>query len=699
MLSACLPFQKQALHTLDDLDESTIVVDPGSAIKTDRRQALQHYQEFLAVGPDTVLEREAMRRVADLQLEIDNGTGESNDRAQRKADAENVDANISENENPEAAVLLYQDLLDTYPNQTGNDQLLYQLARAYDDSGRPDKAYETLGTLVTDYPDSPFVAEAYFRQAEMDFLHDDYTLAEPEYQKVLDFGEQTPFYQRARYKLGWSLFKQESYERALAVFFTILDFKLGAGNSTVRPTDLSLPDKEFVEETLRVISLSFSYLGGANAINEYFSQRPDIHYEDLVYTALATLFLEKERYFDAALTYRGFSDRHPRYFLAPAFLIKAIDTYRKGGFQPQVLAAMNSFAQTYDLDRPYWQRHSPSTQAETINSLREIMDALALHYHALAQKTHAPADYEQAIGWYRRYLTDFPAAPRSIELHYLLAEALYETQRYGEAAVAYEQTAYDYPSHPMDKKAAQAAIVAFDHQAESAPEAERTLWHLRALASRLRLADRFPHHAQAATSLARATQDYFTLGEYDPATVTAGRLLAMNPLPASDLRQSAWLVLGHIGFDQRSYVESEKAYHQALTLMSVKDSRRPDIVERLASAIYKQGEDLRSTGDLAGAAAQFLRVAVAAPGSAIVASAEYDAAAALITLKQWSKAIAVLEAFRDRFPDRQQDDISVKLAAAYLEDGQGLKAAHEFEHIGSVQGDPSLRQEALWRSV
>ncbi|MBI1195910.1 MAG: tetratricopeptide repeat protein [Gammaproteobacteria bacterium] len=696
LLSACLPFQKQQLRTLSDLGDGDIAVHPDSDIDADRKKALQRYKAFLAANPDAVLEREARRRVADLQLEIDNASrAASGKRTPKSGDV----ADDSETENLDATAKLYEDLLNTYPNQNGNDQILYQLARAYDDGGRQDDAYTILGRLVTDYPESSFVPEAYFRRAELNFLRGDYALAEPQYRQVLAFGEQTPFYQQARYKLGWSLFKQESYEPALAVFFACIDSKLKRDAATT-PADLNLPDREIVDETLSVVSLSFSYLGGPDAIDEYFAKHPNVAYEDQVYSALAALFQKKERYFDAARTLQSFADRHPMYFSAPVFLTKAIETYRQARFQSQALDAMTAFAERYDLNRPYWQRHSPSAQKQTVDTLRETLDALARHFHALAQKSHAEDDYARAVDWYRRYLADFPAEPQSMELHYRLAEALFEVRRYDEAAVEYERTAYAYPDHAWNRKAANAAVVAFDLQAETVQEPDRKLWHLRALASRLRLADRFPDHSQAAPALARATQDYFALEDYEPAAIGAERLLKLRPLPASSLRRVAWLVQGHIDFDQRDFPGAENAYREALALMMPNDKMRPDIEEKFASSIYQQGDDLRKSGDLAGAANQFLRVAAAVPGSAIVAAAEYDAAAALITLKQWPRAIAVLARFRAGFPNHElREEVSVKLAAAYLENGQGLEAAREFEHLGTVQGEPGLRQDALWRSA
>ncbi len=59
---------------------------------------------------------------------------------------------------------IYQKLLED-PLGKGNDRVLYQLARAQQNSGETDKAIVTLQKLEHDYPASPLVADAHFRAA------------------------------------------------------------------------------------------------------------------------------------------------------------------------------------------------------------------------------------------------------------------------------------------------------------------------------------------------------------------------------------------------------------------------------------------------------------------------------------------------------------------------------------------------------
>src|SRR5262249_30401861 len=97
----------------------------------------------------------------------------------------------------------------------------------------------------------------------------------------------------------------------------------------------------------------------------------------------------------------------------------------------------------------------------------------------------------------------------------------------------------------------------------------------------------------------------------------------------------------------------------------------------------------------------FLRVARVAPDSKIRSTAEYDAGAQLITLKQWDRAIEVLEAFRRENPKHElANDVTRKLAVAYSETGRAGQAAQEFERIAANPAEsPAVQREALLQSA
>ncbi|MCK4834060.1 MAG: tetratricopeptide repeat protein, partial [Gammaproteobacteria bacterium] len=82
------------------------------------------------------------------------------------------------------AIELYKGLLKKYPLFERNDQVLYQLSRAYEETGQIDIAMKTLEQLIQQYPQSRHIDEAQFRRAEYFFVRKKYLDSEESYQAV-----------------------------------------------------------------------------------------------------------------------------------------------------------------------------------------------------------------------------------------------------------------------------------------------------------------------------------------------------------------------------------------------------------------------------------------------------------------------------------------------------------------------------------
>jgi hypothetical protein len=109
----------------------------------------------------------------------------------------------------------------------------------------------------------------------------------------------------------------------------------------------------------------------------------------------------------------------------------------------------------------------------------------------------------------------------------------------------------------------------------------------------------------------------------------------------------------------------------------------------------------RDMGMLEEAVTHFTRLGQVVPDSEFRMTAEYDAAAALINLKAWGRASAALEKFRADYPDSEfADEITQNLAVSYLESGNGVQAAQEFERIAvAATSTDDIRREALWKAA
>ena len=680
--------------TLKDLERADVQVDTEARIVGSEAKAMESYRLFLDVASDDpLLKAEAMRRLADLQLET--------------ADVEELASNVESLGNLGSTIGMYEQLLQSYPNYAKNDLVLYQLARAYEAEGRIDDSMATLDRLIERYPNTAQLDEAQFRRGETLFVQKRYRDSERAYAVVLEEGDSSPFYEQALYKHGWAMFKQQLYEESLTSFFGLLDRQLGTDNAASGDRDpavlysaMGRAQQELVDDTFRVLSIGFSYLDGPESISRHFSRRGARPYAFIAYTNLGDLYLEQERYQDAADAYHAFVELDPYHAKAPLLQVEVIEAFKKGAFADLVLEGKENFVETYGPGSPYWQRFTFEQQPEVVAHLKSNVTDLAAYHHAEAQKTKESREYAAAARWYRTYLQSFPDDANAAQTNFLLAEVLFESGNFRDAASEYERTAYAYPFHDKGGEAGYAALLAYAKHEEELRGSERADWHRRAIDSSLRFAEGYPTHVQAGPVQTDAAEKLFALGEFGRARDVGRQVVARTPPVEPALQRTAWTVVAHSEFDLQDFAAAETAYVQLAGFVPGDDPQRSEITERIASSIYKQGEQARSAGQLDVAVNHFLRVAQAAPSSPVRATAEYDAGAALIQMGDWQRATTVLENFRSSFPNHAlAADVTTKLAVAYVEVGNSARAASEFERIADGDGPIEVKREALWRSA
>ena len=694
LLSAALPqlaaAQSTKGTTIGDLTSHKVEVHKDTAASASSTRAMENYRRFLELqNTDPKLRAEAMRRLGDLNLDA----GEM-ERLEKEVTA--VDLQGGE------AIKLYSTLLKAYPDYARNDQVLYQLSRAYETTGQPDAALATLDRIVQGYPQTPQIDEVQFRRGELLFSAKRYPEAEHAYAAVIAHGTATGFYQQSLYKHGWSLFKQSLTLESLPSFGGVLDRELGSTPAkAVRLESLKRADRELVEDTLRVMSVTFSYNDGVSSLEKYVQQHGARPYNWLLYERLGDLYVDKQRYQDGASVYRAYVARDPYTDHAPDLDMAAIEAYGKGGFSQLVLDGKHEFVEHYNFDSPYWKTRSRESNPRVVQELKTNLKDVATYFHASAQKSGRVADYQEAARWYRDYLKSFPGDADSAQTNYLLAEALYEGHQYSEAATEYEHTAYGFPRNEKSATAAYAALVSYQKGEEGLTGADKEAWHKRATDSGVKFAQTFPEHPDSAGVITRAAEEIFASGDRTRAITVSQSILARQPPVDAAKQRIAWTIIGQSYFDQGQFAKAEPAYLQARQLTVGDDKMRSDLTERLAASVYKQGEAKQKAGDAAGAVEDYLRVERVAPQAKIAANAQYDAAAQLITLKQWDRAIVVLEGFRRAYPGNPlQRDVTTKLAVAYSSANRPGAAAAEFEQIAANPAeDKAVQREALMQSA
>src|SRR6188768_4267175 len=527
--------------------------------------------------------------------------------------------------------------------------------------------------------------EVQFRRGELLFSAKQYRPAQDAYGFVVSKGDKSTFLTQSLYKHGWSLFKQGLNDESLPSFAGVLDRTvLSKSSHKLIPVDkLPRASRELADDTLRVMAVTFSYDDDSvAAIDRFLAGHGNPAYAPIIYSRLGDLYVEKERFQDAAAVYRAFATREPNSEFSPGLSQQAIEAYRKGGFTELVLEGKREYVALYNYGTTFWQGRNKADYPNIAKELKTNLKDVATYFHAEAQKTKKVDQYREAARWYRTYLESFPDDPESFGTNYLLSETLYSSEDYQGAATEFTKTAYNYPRNPRSAEAAYAALGSFAKYEATLPPAEKIEAHKLAVDAGVKFGTSFPEHPDSAGVLTRAAEDIFAAQDLQRSIEVANLVLAHQPPADQPKRRIAYSIIGESNFDLMQFAEAEKAYIAARDLLPPNDKMRNDLTERIASSVYRQAEAKQKGGDDAGAVEDFLRIAQVAGTSKIAAQAEYDAGAQLITLKDWPRAITVLERFRTNNPKSEfTADVTRKLAVAYGETGQAGQAAVEFERI------------------
>ena len=676
--------------TLADLDLQPVVVKPSSLPGKSLESLQQSYDELLSVIEQPELREQLSYRLADVEILL--------------AEKQQELAVTVEDGYYSDAILAYQSILTQYPGQPANGEILYQLSRAYDLQGQQANSVATLRRLIAEYPQHSRRSEAWFRLGEFSFAQNNYPEAIESYNKVVKGEPQSEFFPISAYMLGWSHFKLEQYDGSLHAYTAMLDSTFEQQDTVDFSSHYQALPKgqlKLVKDTLRIMGLLFSYAGNAKGVERFYQKIGHRPYEHLIYDELAQQHLNNDRYRDSADVLRSFVELYPQHPQSIGFFVRHIDAYILGDFPSLVLPAKEDFVEVFGITGAFADALFTHPEHPARAYLHPYIKELAQFEHSFAQQVKARVSdetlaaekkqnliaqqalaYQKAARWYREFMQTFPSDPDVMNMHFYLAEALFEAEQFNVAANEYTAFSRTYPEHEQSANAAYSAILAV----QRLPENEQNHRLQRLLTVQKEFVDRFVGDARAVPVAEQLMRHYFASEAYQQAGSWSQWLLANvkggeNPQDMARLLASARLIRAHSDYALDDFEGAELGYRELLAkpadLVSLEGiATEKQIEERLAASIYKQAEKGIAEKQIDVAVAHLKRILSDTPGSELRIAAQFDAATYLLDLSQWGESIALLEDFQQQYPNHTlANDIPEKLLFAYEQNAQWLDAA------------------------
>ncbi len=674
---------------------------------------------------------------------------------------ESEQAQITAVNNPshsyQQSIVTIKHLLANNPDEKTKEQLLYQLAKAYDLTGEQGKTLAVIEELIALYPSSAYLLELHFRRAEILFSTQKYSQALPSYKYVIESNKTHGYLTIALYMQGWSYFKLDQYEQSLVTFSQILDQKLSQDliNSVNGREDfltkLPASDREMVNETFAVMSVIFSNLYDIKSIENHYKNIGVRSYSFLSIDFLAKLYLNKQRFNDSYDVYNEFVRRYPQHRVTPVFALNKLQVLAAANFPSRLAREQKEFVNSYQPNSDFWFEKDGQNESVVRPVIYDLMQSFTQKAHLSARqlknkysvkgvikqghRSKIISAYNEANIWYKQLIANFPNDEQISKTRFYLADSFYESEQYAQAAKLYRMIAYP----EMDKSGAvdtfandagYALILTVDAiDSTQLNKENQQLLIAKQLQAKIMFLSNFTADKRILSVRHELVKQYYKIEQY-PLAIENALLALESPLQQSDKQINFSLsVIADSYYTLENYPEAERYYLRLLD-GKLNKKRKTDVIEQLAASIYQQAklqltpleQKLAQQQNKANSLAKnsavevnnnqieaevlanrklaikhFLRLLAKAKLSSLSLNVQYELASLYLAIKQWPDAIEALTQFQLLYPKHELNaDIDTKLAYAFQQSEQWQKAANKLRDIWQTQPKTEATRTMLW---
>lgn len=415
-----------------------------------RGEAIERFEAFLRKYPnDDVYTPDAMFRLAELYFEksSDEFLTESRGFESEIMAWERGDRS-TEPQAPEPrfdkTIGLHNELLQRFPDYRFADAARYLLGYAYGEMGRQDEALASYQALVDNHPGSKLVPETWTRIGEIHFdgnTTESLDKAVVAYRNVLDHPD-SPYYDKALYKIAWTYYRLNRYEDSVDNFLALVRF----ADEQRRLTGVS--GSELRSEALEYIAISLADpdWGGLDRARQVLGPIEQESFAQEAWKRYGEVLFEQTRYQDAIAVLSYTLQRFPNAPTNPEAQAQIVRAYEQLRDFDGATEAREQLVQRYGQGSDWASANADDEKAlaNAASLTEKSLSTAALFRHEQAQRLRAEGkdaeskvQYAAAAAAYRDYLERFPETTRAYDFTFYLAETLYYSGDYVQAAERY----------------------------------------------------------------------------------------------------------------------------------------------------------------------------------------------------------------------------------------------------------------------
>jgi tetratricopeptide (TPR) repeat protein len=479
-----------------------------------RKDAIAMFEAFLQKYPnDKRWTPDAMFRLAELYYEKSAEDYLDADEAYKKAvEGPNPPDTAPPKVDYTPTITLYKRLLTDFPNYRFLDAAYYLLGFCLGEMGEDQAAKQALLALVCankfkplDPPpppptnggredvydgctpvrkDSKFLPEAWTRIGEFHFdSPQELKYAIAAFKKVLGFKD-SPYYDRALYKLAWSYYRDNRFPEAVREFDNLVkyaDGRTAAGQkvgSDLRPEAIQYLGVSFGEPDWDGDTLPDPINGLQRMIEFYRGREAEPHVRE-VFQRLGDIYFDQTKYDDAVAVYKALLERWPFYADAPRVQDKIVRAYEKNRALVTAAREREVLGRLYAKGGDWYQHNkdNPEALAVAAQLSEDALLTAATNVHAAAQACKGKWQenqkdtkkleeckqmYAAAADLYEKYLAVYPNSKRSYEFSAFYADTLYYSGQLEKSILAYQNVRDSQLDNKYQEDAAFRMIKAYE---------------------------------------------------------------------------------------------------------------------------------------------------------------------------------------------------------------------------------------------